>query len=151
MNGNMTVTASKVMLAVAAGGLSAWFGSVWPLLIMVIIALGMDFLTGVLAAAYEGELASSKGWKGIAKKIGYLLLFTLGLGLDAAIPYLLERGLTLSIDINLPFGLILAAWIVLTEALSIIENLYRLGVEMPAWLVKILRIARDNANKTEEK
>ena len=43
----------------------------WDILLMVLVCLSVvDFLSGVLAAFYEGRLDSKAGYKGIIKKVG---------------------------------------------------------------------------------
>ena len=138
----------KWSLATLTGGISAWTGHALPLIFMVIAALLIDYITGMLAAAYNGELSSKKGGRGIIKKSALLFLLFLGFFLDAAIPYLVGRGLDADIPAQLPFGLIIAAWIVLNEAVSTLENLHRIdGVRVPKFLGKWLKSAQDGLDE----
>jgi phage-related holin len=59
----------------------------------------------------------------------------------------MDAGLSVTLPFSLPFGMILAAWIVLTESISIVENLAGLGVTVPAWLGKLLRVTREKVGK----
>lgn len=145
-----TVEAAKAALAVALGAVSAWMGHVAPLVLCVACALVLDYITGMLAAAKEGDLSSSKGAKGIYKKLAFLCMLGLGFFLDYAIPFFAERGLSREMNFQLPFGLIIAAWIVLNESVSVLENLLRCGVRVPAFLVKTLKLASESLDKGEE-
>ena len=41
---------------------------------MLLLFIGIDYITGVLGAIYKGKLSSNVSAKGIIKKIGYILL-----------------------------------------------------------------------------
>ena len=112
------------------------------LILLVIGAAVLDYVTGVLAAAKGGIVNSSKGLKGIYKKLSLFCALGLGLFLDAAIPVLAERGLSKEIALNLPFGLIISAWVVLNESISVLENLSASGVRLPDVICRVLRAAR---------
>lgn len=142
MSEYQVLATGKLALAVAAGTASAWFSSVLPLVLMVCGSVVLDWITGLLAAAKDGKLSSAKGLQGIIKKLALLCLLMLGFGLDVVIPYLVSQGMSVEVGVTLPFGLIVAAWIVLNEALSIIENLHRCGVEVPKSIVKLLAAAK---------
>ncbi|MCL2083130.1 MAG: phage holin family protein [Oscillospiraceae bacterium] len=130
--------------------MSAWTGHALPL-IVIVAALVLDYISGFLAAAHNGELSSRKGRRGIIKKVSFLLMLFLGFLLDAAVPYFAQVGLSAEIPVQLPFGLIICAWIVITEAISVLENLCRIdGVHVPGWLVKLLTGLQDEIDRQDE-
>jgi toxin secretion/phage lysis holin len=110
----------------------------------------LDYVTGVLAAAKCGLLSSSRGLQGVYRKLALFCALALGFFLDAAIPILAERGLTRELTVSLPFGLLIAAWVVLSESVSVLENLTRCGVKLPGVVKKTLRIAEKKMNIEEE-
>jgi toxin secretion/phage lysis holin len=112
------------------------------LILLVVGAAVLDYLTGVLAAAKGGALSSGSGIKGIYKKLSLFCALALGFFLDAAIPILSEHGLGKEIEISLPFGLIIAAWVVVNESLSVLENLSSCGVRLPGVVARALKAAR---------
>jgi toxin secretion/phage lysis holin len=110
------------------------------LVILVVGAAVLDYITGVLAAARGGNLSSGSGLKGIYKKLALFCALALGFFLDAAIPALAAKGL--SAEIDLPFGLLIAAWVVLNESVSVLENLVACGVRLPGAVSRVLKAAK---------
>lgn len=107
----------------------------------------LDYVTGMLTAAKGGKLNSRAGLKGIYKKLSLFCALALGFFLDAAIPILAERGLSKELSVNLPFGPVIAAWIVLNESLSVLENLAACGVHLPGVVAKALKIAGEKLDR----
>ena len=65
----------------------------------------------------------------------------------AASTVLLHTGVNIGID--MPFALIICAYIIINEAISIAENLYLTNPDsFPKWISKLLKVAKD---KIEEK
>ena len=147
----MKEQAVKFSIASLGGVISAWTEQALPMIFIVIAAVILDYITGMLAAAFNGNLYSKKARKGILKKVSFLLMLGLGFLLDWAIPYFLENGLDTTMPIHLPFGLIICAWIVITEAISVLENLCKIdGVPVPRFLVKWLRAAEGKIDGSED-
>ena len=111
-----------------------------------------DCVTGLIKAKTIGEgLSSQKGWKGFWKKIALLVGLFFGIYLDYVVPLLfVKAGLTL--DIDLPFALIICCYIVLNECISIAENLYLINPDiMPKWIANILKVAKDKIEEQNGK
>ncbi|MCL2083036.1 MAG: phage holin family protein [Oscillospiraceae bacterium] len=143
----MRENAIKLSIAGIGGIAADWLGQVAPMIFMVIGAVLLDYITGMLAAVYNEGLSSRKGRRGLVKKVSFLLMLGLGFLLDAAIPYFAEHGLSATISVPLPFGLMICAWIVITEAISVLENLCRIdGIHVPGWLVKMLESTKDGVD-----
>jgi toxin secretion/phage lysis holin len=111
------------------------------LCLIVVAAAVLDYVTGMLAAAKEGTVSSAVGIGGIFKKLALFCALGLGLFLDYALPALIGSGFPIQMDGKLPFGLVLAGWIVLNESVSVTENLARCGVKLPSVLQKLLKRA----------
>ena len=134
----------KASLATILGITAIRTETLIPLVVFVILAIILDYITGILAGRKSKEgLRSGIATKGLYKKAGFLCLLFLGFFLDVAIPYFAYAGLSFNIPFNTPFGVIMATWIVITEAISIVENLDRVGVGVPGWVVRLLRGTRD--------
>jgi toxin secretion/phage lysis holin len=132
----------KAVIASVVGITAVRLEIITPLIGFVVFALVMDTITGLLAGRLTpGGLKSRLAALGLAKKTGYLCLLLLGFFLDVAIPYFAYAGLNYTIAFATPFGVIMAAWIVITEAISIIENLSNIGVAVPKWMLKFLKKA----------
>ena len=142
----------KASLATILGITAIQTETLIPLVVFVILAMVLDYLAGTLAGRKSTEGINSKeATKGLYKKAGFLCLLFLGFFLDVAIPYFAYAGLHLYIPFNTPFGVIMAAWIVITEAISIIENLSEIGVHVPKWLLKMLKTTKEKINDEKTK
>lgn len=113
------------------------------------MAVVLDVITGLVKAKATGEgLSSDKATKGFWKKISLFMGLLFGIFLDyAASTVLLHTGVNIGID--MPFALIICAYIIINEAISIAENLYLTNPDsFPKWISKLLKVAKD---KIEEK
>ncbi|WP_255882589.1 MULTISPECIES: phage holin family protein [unclassified Ruminococcus] len=127
---------STVLSAVVAG-VSAYFKVISIPLIVLLTVMLIDYLTGMAAAFFKAELSSKKGIKGIIKKIGYLALVCVGIGVDFIIRFCFEQ-IGIPLEIGMLFGLIITVWLIINELLSILENVGRIGVPVPKTLSKII-------------
>ena len=71
----------------------------------------------------------------------FLLVF--GFILDSAISFFVQIGFSFQLPFDMPIGLIISIWIVVTESISICENIERMGVPLPEVVVKVLRSTKD--------
>lgn len=103
----------------------------------LVIAMFIDYLTGILAAYINPHLAlnSQKGFRGILKKIMILLLIALAHGLDHAIGQQVIQTVVV--------------WFFLgNEGLSIIENAGKAGLPIPQKLRNTLeQLANEKGDK----
>lgn len=146
---------SKWLISIICGTAATFFQQYGLFIVFVSLAIVFDCITGLIKAKTIGEgLTSQKGWKGFWKKISLLVGLFFGIFLDYAIPLLFARaGLTLGVD--LPFALIICAYIVLNESISVCENLYLINPNiMPKWIIKLLKGSKsrlDEEKSREEK
>lgn len=98
---------------------------IWAVMIPIIL-MGIDVLTGIVNAWVKGEIKSSKLREGLAKKFGEISviiigeIFVLGFGLSN----FLADGI--------------AIYLIIMELISICENLDKLGVPIPQFIKKAL-------------
>lgn len=131
------LTMSAIFTAAAA-----FFHRVPTLLILFMIAVALDYLTGwVKAAFFLREWNSKTGLQGIIKKAMYFVLigvaFLIGYGIK-------EIGAQVGWDLgfSIYIGWYVTAVMLVNELTSILENLYVIMPDnVPTWLVKILKIA----------
>ncbi|MBQ0074504.1 MAG: phage holin family protein [Prevotella sp.] len=129
----------KVIVVAAVGALTSFLG---VLAIPVYLLVGcnvIDYITGLIASKYRGEkLSSYKGIKGIAKKVCQWLLIIVGSWIDILIQYAVESA---GIPLEFPFivAIVVAIWLVLNEMISILENMVDIGVDMPPFLMPIVK------------
>ena len=131
---------TKWLLSVITGALAAFFGQYGLFIVLVAVAVVLDVVTGLIKAKATGEgLSSQKANKGFWKKISLFvgLLFGIFLDYDAE-TVLIHAGVNIKID--MPFALIICAYIILNESISIGENLIAIDPgNMPLWVVKLMR------------
>lgn len=125
---NIIVTSGGALASYLFGGWSALLGI---LLGFVVI----DYVTGFLAAAIEGELSSKTGLKGIAKKVCIFAVVAIANLIDAAMgnQHILR-------DATIFFYLS-------NELLSIIENVGRAGIPVPSQIQKAVKVLQGKENE----
>lgn len=106
-------------------------------LAVLIIFLVVDWLTGLAAAGIANEISSRVGIIGIIKKVCYLVVVVVGMGVDYIIGI---AGAQLGYDLSKVFtvALVVIVWLILNEFISILENLDEIGVPLPSFLCKIV-------------
>lgn len=147
------VFTAKILLTglIAAGSaVWGWFG--W-LVILWVVCMGLDYLTGSLAAMKKGEWSSDKAREGLWHKGGMVLIVLVAVLTDLAISLILRSGV-----VKFPFSysimvtVLVISWYTLTELGSILENAVTLAPDKgPGWLRKLLSVAADTVKDTGEK
>ena len=134
----MKETSIKALVAVIAGGLTAYFGLVGIPLVVLFAAMIIDYCSGMIKAWATGELSSRVGVLGIVKKVGYLVTVCVA----AIVDWLIISGLKkvgISFALDYCFGLMVTIWFIVNELISILENLSTIGVPLPGFLVAMIK------------
>ncbi|MEB8659035.1 phage holin family protein, partial [Bacillus cereus] len=72
----------KTFLATFGGFCGYFFGG-WDVLLKILVTMvSVDYITGMIAAGYNGKLKSKIGFKGIAKKVVLFILVGVATQLD---------------------------------------------------------------------
>ena len=138
----------KLTVIAAVSALMGWLGI---LAVPVFLLLGcnlVDYGTGLVAAARRQEQISSyRSVWGIAKKVCQWLLVLVGAWIDVLLNYAVECA---GVEITIPFvvATVVAVWLVVNEIISILENMLDIGVEMPPFLIPLVKYIK---KQTEEK
>jgi len=122
-------------------------------IIMLCVVMLLDYITGMIAAWKARELSSRRGTFGIVKKLCYLIAVCVGIGVDWLI-YSGLQSMGVSLGVKVFFGLLVSVWLIITELISILENLQKIGVPLPGFLGKILKrlkITTEEMTNTEDK
>lgn len=137
MRDETILTGAVALVGTAA---TAVFGAWDRPLQLLLLAMILDYVTGIVSAAYRGDLASNVGLKGVARKVGLLLL----VGVANLADQLLAAGAGEYLAIDLPPGIRTAVCFVLAvnELVSIIENLGEVGAPVPEVLQRMVRSFR---------
>lgn len=136
MNENLvTIKTAIVAGCTALGAFLGWKG---VMLIAWVAVMALDYLSGTMAACKAGEWCSSTARQGLWHKGGMILVVAVSAIADAVMVVIVEY---VPIGIQWP-GIILPlvlAWYIITELGSILENAVKMGANVPAWLVKLLK------------
>lgn len=98
----------------------------------------IDVFTGVLKAVKNKELNSTKAREGIYKKASFILFIAFGYLADYAMDYV-------NMGFNLPAAVTICTLIIVTEAISVLENLGQINPD----LVKLVAPFLSALNKKE--
>ena len=139
----------KWLWSVILGGFATFFGQYGLFIALVAVAVVLDVITGLVKVKATGEgLSSDKATKGFWKKISLFVGLSFGIFLDYAVATVLAE-VGVGVVPELPFALIICAYIIINEAISISENLYLTNPDgFPPAIGKMLKVAKD---KIEDK
>ena len=143
MNTNHII--GKISMSLFTGLIASFWGIYGPVIICVLVAICMDVVSGLVASMASGEKISSKvGWIGFWKKMALILALAFGIFMDSFIPILLGT-ISLELPFTMPIVTIVGCYIVINEAISIIENINQAApTALPKWIKKLL----EGAGKT---
>lgn len=125
--------ASATMSAVAT--LLGWKG---VLLVVWVVCMSMDYITGTAAACKNGAWESKKARAGLWHKAGMIVVVTVAVIADLAMTAIC-RNLQIGFDWPCPVFPLILAWYIVTELGSILENGVAMGADVPHWLVKLIK------------
>ncbi len=129
-------------------GLLHYLGIVAVPIIILIVAMIIDYITGMMSAWLNAELSSKKGIKGIVKKISYLALVAVAMIVD----WLIFQGLQqINVDLHYSvfFVVLVAVWLIINELISVLENLSRMSVPIPNFLKKLINRLKTTIDESE--
>lgn len=126
-------------------GLGAYFCNLnWEIIIIWIMLMLVDIITGVIKSFKNGNFCSHDMKVGMLKKVGeFFLLFALILG---------QRVAMLN-GINVPVGTIFVGAFCFKELASVIENSIGMDIKIPAVIAKWFKVAKEqiSEDKNEDK
>lgn len=114
------------------------FNNMMWLLLIPAAMMGIDILTGLIYAFITNSFMSAKMRSGLGKKAGELMIIVI--------------GLLFTFGMNIPTEILkcIALYIIFMELMSILENLDKLGVPIPAFISKTLNNLNDEIMHQEE-
>lgn len=134
----MKRVAFTTVSGLALSYLTSIFAPFQSFLVVLLIMMVLDYMSGVVCAIYNKKLNSKIGAKGIAKKIGLMVVVSMACLLDIKI----FGGV-----MWLGYGAI--GMYIANEGLSILENVGKCGVEYPEKLKEILIQLKKSSDESE--
>lgn len=113
-------------------------GGIDNLIIMLLIIMAIDYITGICKAIINKNLNSIIGIKGIIKKVGYLLIVALAVLIDKLL------GNSSAIRILIIY------FFIANEGISILENWSQMGLPLPQKLKQIFEQLRKSTDREEK-
>lgn len=139
----------QTAISAAIAGFISYLGAVMIPIVVLFCIMIIDYITGMISAWTNAELSSKKGIVGIVKKICYLFAVAAAMGVD----WLIYSGMTqigIQLDYTIFFGVLVTIWLIINEIISILENLSKIGVPMPKFLLAVVkRLKTTTENKFE--
>lgn len=152
---------AKIATVAVCSFFLAKFGALGPLLLVLTASLLGDYATGLVKAGYQKNINSRIGLWGIIKKLLYLGVVAVAMGVDWLLVFLAGE-LGLELHVFSLFGVLVAVWLTVNEWISILENITAvIGREnMPRFLMPLVhrlkaeveeKAAPGNENNSSEK
>ena len=140
----------KVTISTITAAVGAYLGVLGYALIVLLVLMILDYLTGFMASASNGTLSSAKGFKGILKKLVYPIVIVVALLIDYII-LLFGAQFDVALPITTFFGTLMTLWFIINESISILENAIKLDVKLPRFFKTFLeKMAKHIEDKGEE-
>lgn len=139
------INSMKATVVAFFGALTAFFGWFGWLVIMFILCMVIDYLTGSAAAMQKGEWSSAAARSGLWHKCGSLIAVIVSGLADIVVGLVVNNipAITLPFDYTVLICPIVVVWYILTELGSIVENAGALGAPVPEFLKKMIKVFRD--------
>lgn len=137
------------VFTVAMAAFAVYFNALAVPLVILVIMMVIDYITGMVSAWINKDLSSREGITGIVKKICYMALVAVAMGVD----WLMYCGISaakITAAYDMWFGLLVAIWLIINEMISILENLSKIGVPVPQFLNKVVQRLKVSVHKESE-
>lgn len=122
------------------------FETIFPIIILFVLLVSLDYLSEILvekkeALDYSGYKKSVEKRKKelirIYKKFGCILTIFVAISVDYII-FIFLKDTEFNYK-NTLFSLLILIWFTLNELLSILENIKRIGINLPIFLINVLK------------
>lgn len=138
----------KAAVTGAIAFVTALIGPVGWTVIVWIISMLLDYLTGTWAALSQGEWDSSIARQGLWHKLGSIVAVLISALLDVSLGVILPQlGIEYSYIVLTP---IVCLWYLLTELGSMIENVDKLGAPVPDFLRDMIKKVKGKVDSIGE-
>ena len=118
-------------------------------LIILILAMALDYITGMYKAWMTKTLSSKAGIRGIIKKASYLVIVCVAMLTDWLIAAMMSK-VGVPIPVTYALGAMVIVWLILNELISILENLAVVGVPVPGFLMTVVKKLKQHEESEAE-
>ena len=129
----------QTALVVVGAALGYFVGGLDGFMIVLIIFMVIDYITGVMCAIQDKSVSSRAGFAGICKKILILVMTGMANMLDV---YVIQTGSMLR-TASLFFY-------ISNEGISVLENMCRLGLRVPTKIRDVLEQLHDKSERDDD-
>ena len=141
----------KIICATVLSGILAYFRIIAIPIIVLLAFMMLDYATGIASAWINREISSRTGITGIVKKVMYLALIAVGIGVDWVISFGLSAA-KIQFEYGYMIGLLITIWLILNELVSILENIGEIdGHTYPQFLINILLHIKKTIEQKDKK
>ena len=140
------VIAIKAAIASTVAAITMALGWRGILLVAWVIAMVLDYISGSMAARKMGQWESKKAREGIWHKLGMIVVVITVVIADTVLMVVCANMPGIGISWPVVIFPVIVAWYIVTELGSVLENAVEMGANVPAWLVKGLKVAQDKIN-----
>ena len=140
----------SILMGVAAAAVAAvgvYFRQLTFPVMLLILAMALDYMSGMTRAWMQRELSSKVGVIGVVKKLCYMLGVAVAVMVDFVIQIAAEQT-SLNLSGCYFCALLVIVWLILNECISILENIDKIGVPVPDFLMSLVKRLKSN---TEQK
>ncbi len=120
-----------------------------PLILIMVIFMGIDYITGMLSAALSDGFSSKEARKGTIKKLTYFFVVAIAFGFDFVI-FETTKTIGLNFQWKAIFGMLSICWLISTDGISILENLVEIGLPIPKFLLNGLKLFKEKVEELGE-
>ena len=150
MNVPDKATQIKAVIAALIAFLTALWGWVGWAIIIWIVCVVLDYLSGSAAARRNGEWSSEIAREGLWHKLGEIFAVLVAALCDIALGVILKTApVALRCEFATLVTPIVLLWYIITELGSILENAGKLGAPLPKWLKKMLKQYKDTLDAAQ--
>ena len=129
---------TRAALSAAGTAIALYVRPLWVPLGLLFIMVTLDYVTGMISAAVTRRLSSQRGFLGILKKLCYFIVVCVGAGIDRLL-LLIADTVGLHLGLSLTVSVFVTSWLIINEAISVLENLALIGVPVPPFLGRLIR------------
>ena len=125
------------LLLATLTALWGWMG--WAVIVWIVCVL-LDYVSGTAAARKRGEWSSAVAREGLWHKLGEIFAVLVAALSDIALDVIVAgSGINIGIEVGPIVTPVVLLWYIITELGSIIENAGLLGAPIPKWLQRSLK------------